>query len=296
MKSMKIKNVIMYLISLLILAAIVIFTLNVVQGRISDINTLIIFGVSFIFVMTTLGSAIVFFFKDKIEERLNKVFLGFASGVMIAASVWSLILPAIEQSKDLNIPEYLPAAVGFIFGGLFLLLLDKIIPHFHSEINQEEGVKSNFKRSTKLFLAVTLHNIPEGLSVGLGFGLGLVYNSPALISAGVGLALGIGLQNLPEGAAVALPLKEATGSNLKGFLYGTLSGLVEPIFAILGMILATKVVSIMPWALSFAAGAMIYVVVEELIPEAHLGEHSHYGTWAVMIGFVIMMILDVALG
>ena len=255
-----------------------------------------IFGVLFIFLMTTLGSAVVFFFKKKVNKNFNKMFLGFASGVMIAASIWSLLLPSMESAKELNVPSWLPAVVGFICGGLFLLFLDNLIPHVHAELDEEEGPKTSWRKTIKLFMAVMIHNIPEGLAIGLAFGAGLKTNNPALLASGVGLSIGMGLQNFPEGAALALPIKEQTGSRFKGFMYGMLSGAVEPIFAIVGIVLATTVTSIMPWALAFAAGAMIYVTVEELIPEAHLGEHSHYGTWGVMIGFIIMMVLDVALG
>lgn len=256
----------------------------------------VVFGIVFIFLMTTLGSAVVFFFKKKVNPNFNKLFLGFASGVMIAASIWSLLLPSMESAEELYLPSWLPAVIGFIFGGLFLLLLDKTIPHFHAEINEEEGPHSNWRRTIKLFLAVMIHNIPEGLAIGLAFGAGIKAEDPTLIASAVGLSIGMGLQNFPEGAALALPIKEQTGSRWKGFIYGSLSGAVEPVFALIGILLATTVTSIMPWALAFAAGAMIYVVVEELIPEAHLGEHSHFGTWGVMIGFIIMMVLDVALG
>ncbi len=256
----------------------------------------IIFGITFIFLMTTLGSAVVFFFKNKVSLNFNKLFLGFASGVMIAASIWSLLLPSMESAASLPLPSWLPASLGFILGGLFLFLLDKTIPHFHAEINEDEGIHSNCRKTIKLFLAVMIHNIPEGLAIGLAFGAGIKNNDQTLIASAVGLSIGMGLQNFPEGAALALPIKEQTGSRLKGFLYGTLSGAVEPVFALIGIFLATTITSIMPWALGFAAGAMIYVVVEELIPEAHLGEHSHFGTWGVMLGFIIMMILDVALG
>lgn len=255
-----------------------------------------IFGIFFIFFMTTLGSAVVFFFKKKVNKNFNKLFLGFASGVMIAASIWSLLLPSMESAEELSLPAWLPAVIGFILGGLFLLLLDRCIPHVHAEINEEEGPHNNWRKTIKLFMAVMIHNIPEGLAIGLAFGAGLKNNDPVLLASATGLSIGMGLQNFPEGAALSLPIKEQTGSRFKGFMYGMLSGAVEPIFAVIGIVLATTITSIMPWALAFAAGAMIYVVVEELIPEAHLGEHSHFGTWGVMIGFIIMMVLDVALG
>lgn len=256
----------------------------------------VIFGVCFIFLMTTLGSAVVFFFKKDLNKKFRQLFLGFASGVMIAASIWSLLIPALEDNSITYMPQWIPGAIGFVVGGLFLFALDKLIPHFHPETKEEEGIKSNLTRSSKMFLAVTLHNIPEGLAVGLAFGVGIQQNDPVLIASALGLAIGIGLQNFPEGAALALPIKEETGSRAKGFMYGMFSGIVEPIAAVIGILLATSITSLMPWALSFAAGAMIYVTIEELIPEAHIDEHSHLGTWGTMIGFVIMMILDVALG
>lgn len=257
---------------------------------------LALIGIIFIFMMTVLGSSVVFFFKKEIKENYTKAFLGFAAGVMIAASVWSLIVPSLEQARELGLIEWIPAAIGFLAGGLFLLLLDFIIPHLHVGSTDSEGLHSNFKKVTKLFLAVTMHNIPEGLAVGLAFGLALNSGTPTAGWSALGLAIGIGLQNLPEGAAVALPMKMETKSATKSFIYGSLSGFVEPIAAVIGIILASQLVAVMPWLLAFAAGAMIYVTVEELIPEAHLGEHTHFGTWGVMIGFIIMMILDVALG
>ncbi len=253
-------------------------------------------GIAFIFVMTTLGAALVFFFRDKISKNLNRIFLGFAAGIMIAASVWSLLIPAIEGAKEQNIPGFIPAVVGFLGGGLFLLLIDFLLPHIHPMTDIKEGVKSSLKRTTMLVLAVTLHNIPEGLAVGLSFGLALKSNDPALLTAAIGLAIGIGLQNFPEGAAISLPLKNEKISNGRAFLLGTLSGVVEPIAAVIGILLATWLPAIMPWFLAFAAGAMIYVVVEELIPEAQLDSHSNVGTLSVMVGFAIMMLLDVALG
>jgi ZIP family zinc transporter len=260
---------------------------------------MIIFGVLFIFVMTTAGSALIYLFKNGISHKLNTIFLGFAAGIMIAASIWSLLIPAIDQSDYLGNFAFIPPALGFLLGGLFLFGIDKIVPHFHNESSQEEGVKNSFSRSTKLFLAITIHNIPEGLAVGFGFGVALATkdsNQVASFATALGLAIGIGLQNFPEGAAVSLPMAEELGSRNKAFLYGAFSGIIEPIAAVFGILLASSLITLMPWLLSFAAGAMIYVVVEELIPEAHISEHSHWGTWSVMVGFVIMMILDVALG
>lgn len=260
---------------------------------------MIIFGVSFIFLMTTTGAALIFIFKKGISPKLNTIFLGFAAGIMVAASIWSLLIPAINQSDFLGKLSFLPSAIGFFLGGLFLFGIDRLVPHFHSKSNQEEGVKNTLSRSTKLFLAIAIHNVPEGLAVGFAFGVALVTKGAAQavsFASALGLAIGIGLQNFPEGAAVSLPMADELGSKIKAFLYGAFSGIIEPIAAVFGILLASSLATIMPWFLSFAAGAMVYVVVEELIPEAHLSEHSHWGTWSFMVGFVIMMILDVALG
>lgn len=255
-----------------------------------------IIGISFIFVSNTLGSGMVFLFKNALTPTWKKIFLGFAAGVMIAASFWSLLSPAIEEAENQGLIGWIPAAVGFIGGGLFLLLVDNLLPHLHLGEDKPEGLKSRLKRTTMLIFAVTLHNIPEGLAVGLAFGFALKSGTSIAIASAFGLALGIGIQNFPEGAAISLPLKQEGMSTTKSFIYGSLSGIVEPIFAIIGVILAQQLTFIMPWFLAFAAGAMIYVVVEELIPESQIGEHSNIGTIAVMAGFVIMMILDVALG
>lgn len=256
----------------------------------------LVFGLAFPFFMTTLGAALVFFFRGTINENVQRVLLGFASGVMIAASVWSLLIPAIEQAEERGQVGWIPAAGGFILGGLFLLALDNVLPHLHLGESQPEGVSSSWKRTTLLFLAVTLHNIPEGMAVGLSFALALQSGEQGALSAAVVLAIGMGIQNFPEGAAISLPLRKEGLSVSKSFLGGTLSGAVEPVFAIITILLASHVLSIMPWLLAFAAGAMLYVVVEELIPEASRGEHSNVGTLGVMGGFVLMMILDVALG
>lgn len=260
-------------------------------------NTLItILGICFIFLMTTLGSTLVYFFKDKPSGKLNTMFLGFASGIMIAASVWSLLLPAIEMSEEMGKLKFLPAFIGFMIGGLFLVALDKLLPHIHKGTNLEEGPKSNFKKSTKLFLAVTIHNIPEGLAVGFAFGAASVIGTQAAFLSALGLAVGIGIQNFPEGTAVALPIVSNGGSKNKAFLFGTLSGAVEPVAAVLGYFLAAGLEVVQPWLLSFAAGAMIFVVAEDLIPDSKLEDHPHLGTWGVMIGFALMMVLDVAFG
>ena len=261
-----------------------------------DFTLTTILGFSVIFIATTLGSSLVFFFKNDISDKTNTLFLGFAAGIMIAASVWSLLLPAIEQSAYLNGLAFMPAAVGFLLGGGFLVLLDKVVPHFHRGNELEEGPKSSLNRSAKMFLAITIHNIPEGLAVGFAFGAASMLATTEAALAALGLAIGIAVQNFPEGAAVSLPLKKSTGSNRKAFLFGTASGAVEPIAAVVGFLLAATLTAIQPYLLSFAAGAMIFVVAEDLIPDAKLGENSHLGTWAIMIGFTVMMVLDVALG
>ncbi|HWQ80465.1 MAG TPA: ZIP family metal transporter, partial [Anaerovoracaceae bacterium] len=248
------------------------------------------------FAMTALGAAVVFFFKKEMSPDVRRIFLGFASGVMIAASVWSLLIPAIEMAEEQGKIGWIPAGGGFILGGLFILLLDKLLPHMHVESNQPEGLSSTWKRTTLLVLAVTLHNIPEGLAVGLTFGLAAQGDSTVTLASAIVLAVGIGLQNFPEGAAISLPLRQEGLTRMRSFLYGAASGIVEPMAGVLGVILVGSIAGVMPWLLAMAAGAMIYVVVEELVPEACLGEHSHAGTGGVMVGFLIMMIMDVALG
>ncbi|MDY2657774.1 MAG: ZIP family metal transporter [Candidatus Limiplasma sp.] len=252
-------------------------------------------GTMFTFLATALGAATVFFFKKDIPHSMQRAFLGFAAGVMIAASVWSLLIPAMEMAEKSGTPAWLPAAGGFVLGAMFLLALDRLLPHLHPGSSEPEGMKSSLARTTMLVLAVTLHNVPEGLAVGLAFGLA-GENSAMSLSGALALSLGMALQNFPEGAAISLPLKKEGLSNTRSFVYGALSGIVEPIAGVLGVLAAGAVTGIMPWLLAFAAGAMIYVVVEELIPEASLGEHSHTGTLSVMLGFLVMMVLDVALG
>lgn len=252
-------------------------------------------GTMFTCAATVLGAGTVFFFKKDIPQRLQRAFLGFAAGVMIAASVWSLLIPAMEMAEEAGQPGWLPAGGGFVLGALFLLALDRILPHLHPGSAHPEGLKSSFTRTTMLVLAVTLHNIPEGLAVGLALGLA-GENSAMSLSGALALSVGMALQNFPEGAAISLPLKKEGLSNKRSFLLGALSGVVEPIAGVTGVLIAGSITGLMPWFLAFAAGAMIYVVVEELIPEAHLGEHSHTGTLSVMFGFLVMMILDVALG
>lgn len=254
-------------------------------------------GTGITFGMTSLGSAMVFLIRKKTSEGMQRIFLGFAAGVMIAASVWSLLIPAIEQAEAVGQIGWIPAAGGFVLGAAFLMLMDGLLPHLHAGSAQPEGLHSNWRRTTLLVLAVTLHNIPEGMAVGLSFALAAQQSGAqaALIGA-MALAIGIGIQNFPEGAAISLPLHQEGMSRGRAFVYGSLSGIVEPIFGILVVLLAGFIGPFMPWLLAFAAGAMIYVVVEELIPQAHLGEHSNVGTLGVMAGFLVMMILDVALG
>ena len=253
-------------------------------------------GTGFTFLMTSLGAAVVFLFRKTMNGHIQRVFLGFASGVMIAASIWSLLIPAIEETEASGGIGWLPAAGGFILGALFLFLLDRFMPHFHPEAHKTEGVPVPWRRTTLLVSAVTLHNIPEGMAVGLSFALAAQHNEPGYYTAAFALALGIGIQNFPEGAAISLPLRQEGVPAWRSFIYGSLSGVVEPIFGVLAVLVAGGIQPLMPWLLSFAAGAMIYVVVDELIPEAHLSEHSTYGTMGALAGFVIMMVLDVALG
>lgn len=253
-------------------------------------------GTGFTFLMTALGAATIFLFKKDMKESVHSGFLGFAAGVMIAASVWSLLIPAMEQAKNLNMMEWLPAAGGFIAGGLFIYGLDRLLPHLHPGSEQPEGIHTSLKRTTMLVFAVTLHNIPEGMAVGLAFALSVQSGGAVPIASAIALAIGIGLQNFPEGAAISLPLRKEGCSKWKAFLYGSLSGIVEPIAGILVVAVVGTATVVMPWLLSFAAGAMIYVVVEELIPEAHLNTHTHAGTCGVMFGFLLMMVMDVSLG
>ena len=253
-------------------------------------------GLGFIFLMTTLGAATVFIFRKSSLGSVQQISLGFAAGVMIAASIWSLLMPAIEEAAIQGLIEWIPAAGGFALGVIFMLGLDKIIPHFHPETGIIEGLPIKSKKTMLLFLAVTLHNIPEGMAVGLAYALAIQNGDPALFMAAIALSLGIGIQNFPEGAAISLPLRQEGVSTFKSFLIGSFSGVVEPIFGILAVLLAMWIAPIMPWLLSFAAGAMMYVVIEELIPEARLDRHSHVGTLSVIAGFLVMMILDVALG
>lgn len=245
---------------------------------------------------TVLGSACVFFMKKGMSENLKRALSGFAAGVMVAASIWSLIIPAIEQSENMGKWSFVPAAVGFWLGILFLLLLDHIIPHLHQNASQAEGPKSHLKKSTMMILAVTLHNIPEGMAVGVVFAGYIAGNTKITAAGALALSLGIAIQNFPEGAIISMPLKSEKMSKPKAFLSGAASGVVEPIGALITIAAAGIVIPVLPYLLSFAAGAMLYVVVEELIPEMSSGEHSNLGTVFFAVGFCLMMILDVALG
>lgn len=251
----------------------------------------------FTWFITTLGSSMVFFFKTINQKVLNSM-LGFAAGVMIAASFWSLLKPAIEMSEENDTLSWFPAVIGFLSGGAFLLLVDKILPHLHMglAIDKAEGIKTTWQRSVLLVLAITLHNIPEGLAVGVAFGA--LANNPdsGMLAGAIALAFGIGLQNFPEGAAVSIPLRREGFSRLKAFNYGQLSGIVEPIAGVIGAYLVLTIMPLLPYALSFAAGAMIFVVIEELIPESQTGNETDFSTIGAMLGFAVMMFLDVALG
>lgn len=248
------------------------------------------------FLGTILGSGLVFIMKNRINKKIEKILLGFAAGVMMSASVWSLLIPSIDLAIEQGVIEWIPAIVGFLLGIGFLLLLDTIIPHLHLNSKKPEGIKTKFKNEIMLVLAVTLHNIPEGMAVGVVLA-GAINGQVGLSLAGaIALAVGIAIQNFPEGAIISMPLKAEGKSKLKSFGYGVLSGIVEPIAAIITILLTGLVTPILPYLLAFAAGAMIYVVVEELIPEAQEGEHSNIGTIGVAIGFALMMILDIALG
>lgn len=257
-------------------------------------------GTLFTWGVTALGASLVFFFKTIRKNVLNGM-LGFAAGVMIAASFWSLLAPGIEMAEELGQTPWLTAAIGFLGGGAFLYLVDKLLPHLHMGLDrsQAEGIKTSWQRSVLLVLAITLHNIPEGLAVGVAFGAAASGGGSATLAGAVALAIGIGLQNFPEGAAVSIPLRREGFSRTKSFLYGQASGIVEPIAGVIGAVAVIKIKPILPYALAFAAGAMIYVVIEELIPEAQReegGSKTDIATIGAMIGFSVMMILDVALG
>ena len=253
-------------------------------------------GILIPFLGTSLGAGCVFFLKNSLCDGIQRALTGFAAGVMVAASVWSLLIPAMEQAADLGRLAFFPAAVGFWLGILFLLLLDHLIPHLHQNSLQAEGPKSQLQRTTMMVLAVTLHNIPEGMAVGVVFA-GYMAGSSTITAAGaLALAIGIAIQNFPEGAIISMPLRGQGMSKTKAFVYGSLSGLVEPIGALLTILAASFILPVLPYLLSFAAGAMMYVVVEELIPEMSEGNHSNIGTVVFAVGFTLMMALDVALG
>jgi len=251
----------------------------------------------FTWFMTALGSGLVFFFKN-INKKVLVTMLGFAAGVMIAASFWSLLNPAIDMAESLGVPGWVPAVVGFLVGGIFLRLVDLTLPHLHigQKTEDAEGIKTTWKRSILLVLSITLHNIPEGLAVGVAFGAVASGNISASLAGAIALAIGMGIQNFPEGAAVSVPLRREGLSRSKSFFYGQASGIVEPIAEVIGAAAVMTMRSALPYALSFAAGAMIFVVAEELIPESQSSGNSHMATTGLMIGFALMMLLDVALG
>ncbi|MEI3175142.1 MAG: ZIP family metal transporter [Lachnospiraceae bacterium] len=254
------------------------------------------YGILIPFLGTSFGAACVFFMRQALNKQIQRALTGFAAGVMVAASIWSLLIPAIEQSARLRTLAFLPAAAGFWLGILFLLLLDRLIPHLHLGSDQAEGPKSQLQRTTMMILAVTLHNIPEGMAVGVVYA-GYLSGASQITAAGaLALSLGIAIQNFPEGAIISMPLRAEGMKKGRAFLGGVLSGVVEPIGAVLTVLAAGLVVPALPYLLSFAAGAMLYVVVEELIPEMSEGKHSNIGTVFFAIGFSLMMVLDVALG
>lgn len=259
-------------------------------------TTILIIGLFLGFASTTIGSAVVYLFKKEMSAKTNSMLLGFAGGVMVAASVFGLIIPALDLGQaSWGQLSVLPVVVGIVLGGLLLVAIDKIVPHIHKSNMVEEGPKNKLTKPFKLFLAVTIHNIPEGLAVGFAFGLAIVAGETAAYISALALSIGIAIQNFPEGAAISLPMRRETGSKHKAFLYGAASGAVEPIFAVVGILLATTLSVLMPWFLAFAAGAMIFVTIEDLIPDAKLSATSHLGSWGFMFGFIIMMLLDIML-
>ena len=259
-------------------------------------NEHVFYGILIPFLGTSLGAACVFFMKKTLKEQVQRALTGFAAGVMVAASIWSLLIPAIEQSDSMGRWAFLPAAIGFWIGTLFLLLLDHIIPHLHQNSETAEGPASRLQKTTMMILAVTLHNIPEGMAVGVMYAGFLAGNSQITAAGALALSIGIAIQNFPEGAIISMPLRAEGESKVRAFVGGVLSGIVEPIGAVLTILAAQLVIPALPYLLSFAAGAMLYVVVEELIPEMSVGEHSNIGTIFFAVGFSLMMVLDVALG
>lgn len=252
---------------------------------------------TFTWLLTALGASVVFLFSDLSRKWLDTM-LGFTGGVMIAASFWSLLAPSVEMSKDLSVPHWVPVSVGFTAGALFLFVLDKFMPHLHINFSEseKEGVETDWHKSTLLVLAITLHNIPEGLAVGVLFGAAAMELPGATLTGAITLAIGIGLQNLPEGTAISMPLRRQKLSRFKSFWYGQLSAIVEPIAGVLGALAVVYLTPVLPYALSFAAGAMIYVVIEEVVPESQRDKYTDYATLGFILGFLIMTILDVALG
>ncbi len=256
-----------------------------------------VFSLILIFVATSLGAALVFVFRRNFSDRISNTILGLASGIMISAGIFGLLIPSIEEAEALyHSYAVFPVIIGFLLGGLLLTLLDKIVPHFHQQRHEEEGPESkNLSRRIKFFLAVMIHNIPEGLAVGFSCGLALSHQDAASIMGTLSLAIGIAIQNFPEGAAVSIPMLEEGVSRRTSFFYGAMSGIVEPIFGIVGLFLATQLTSIMSWLLAFSAGAMFYVTIDELLPSARKGDHAHYGLWSFMIGFCVMLALELLL-
>lgn len=252
-------------------------------------------GIMLPFLGTALGASFVFFLRGKMGEKLSTILMGFTSGIMMAAAVWSLLLPSIEMSGQMGRFSFVPAVIGFFAGIFFLLLIDRLVPHLHAKTNQLEGSKSHLQKITMMVLAVTLHNIPEGMAVGVVFSDCLSGGDISLVGAFL-LAVGIAIQNIPEGAIISMPLKDSGRGRLRSFWYGVLSGGVEPVGAVVTMIVTKQIQNMLAYLLAFAAGAMIYVIVEELVPESSGGENSDMGTIGFAVGFVIMMILDVAFG
>lgn len=262
----------------------------------NDLHMSMAAGIFIPFLGTALGSACVFFMKKELGDKIQRGLTGFAAGVMVAASIWSLLIPAMEQSESMGKLAFMPAAIGFWLGILFLLFLDKIIPHLHRNSEEPEGPHAGLKNTTMLLFAVVLHNLPEGMAVGVVYAGLKMGNNAVALSGALALSIGIAIQNFPEGAIISMPLRAQGMSKWKAFVYGVLSGAVEPVGAVLVIIASGFLVPALPYFLSFAAGAMIYVVVEELIPEMSEEPHSDIGTIAFAVGFTVMMILDVALG
>ncbi|MBR5281904.1 MAG: ZIP family metal transporter [Alistipes sp.] len=256
----------------------------------------IAYGLLLPFLGTALGASMVFLLRGEMSSWLQKLLLGFASGVMIAASVWSLLIPSINMSAELGVVEWLPAVVGFLGGMFSLLIFDSVVPHQHLDSEEPEGVKSGLGRSAMLVMAVTLHNIPEGMAVGVVLAGALSESAGITLAGALALSVGIAIQNFPEGAIVSMPLKQSLRSKWKAFAYGAGSGIVEPIAGLLTVLMIDVMQPILPYLLAFAAGAMVYVVVEELIPESQSGHHSNIATIGVALGFALMMVLDIALG